>query len=138
MHLNDQVKIKIMAKSEVNLKSSFENEILFESIKGHSLAKRACEIAVAGFDNLLLKSPPGVGKTLLSKALASIMPPLEREEIIEVIKIYSVDGLLKDSFYITKRPFRAPHHTTSRIGWWAVAQIPPRERYPWPSEEFCF
>ncbi len=73
--------------------------LVFENIKGQSVAKRACEIAAAGFHNLLFKGPPGTGKTLLSRAFSSILPPMEKEEILEVTKIYSVAGLLKESFF---------------------------------------
>lgn len=91
-------------------------QFLFEEIKGQETAKRALEIAAAGFHNLHLKGPPGTGKTLLSRAFPSILPDLEKQEILEVTKIYSAAGLLKRSSFITTRPFRNPHHTTSRIG----------------------
>ena len=89
---------------------------LFEDIKGQETAKRALEIAAAGFHNIILKGPPGTGKTLLSRAFPSILPPMEKEEILEVTKIYSVAGLLHNQNFIASRPFRCPHHTTSRIG----------------------
>ncbi len=89
---------------------------LFEDIKGQETAKRALEIAAAGFHNVILKGPPGTGKTLLSRAFPSILPPMEKEEILEVTKIYSVAGLLYSKNFIASRPFRCPHHTTSRIG----------------------
>lgn len=91
-------------------------QVLFEHIKGQVVAKRACEIAAAGFHNLIFKGPPGTGKTLLSRAFPSILPPMEKEEILEVTKIYSVAGLLKEEFFINSRPFRAVHQTISRIG----------------------
>ncbi|GAB4218668.1 MAG: YifB family Mg chelatase-like AAA ATPase [Candidatus Microgenomates bacterium] len=116
LHLNDEIKINQFERQEFSFESKNDYEFLFENIKGQVLAKRACEIAAAGFHNILLKGPPGTGKTLLSKAFDSILPPMEKEEILEVTKIYSIAGLLKNSFYVDKRPFRSPHHTVSRIG----------------------
>jgi magnesium chelatase family protein len=89
----------------------------FKNIKGQIKAKKALEIAAAGGHNILMSGPPGSGKTLLSKSFASILPPLELEEAIELTKIYSVSGLLcSDSPLINKRPFRTVHHTASAIG----------------------
>jgi magnesium chelatase family protein len=85
-------------------------------IKGQELAKRALEIAAAGGHNLLMIGPPGTGKTLLAKSMSSLLPPLNEEEIMELTKIYSVAGLLsKENFLVVKRPFRAPHHSASKI-----------------------
>lgn len=84
-------------------------------IKGQEYAKRALEISAAGGHNLLMIGPPGEGKSLLAKSLPSILPPLNEEEILEVTKIYSVAGLLdKKHPLIIKRPFRSPHHTSSK------------------------
>lgn len=89
----------------------------FKDVKGQQKAKRALEIAAAGGHNVLMSGPPGSGKTLLSKCFASILPPLEIEEAIELTKIYSVSGLLDaKNPLITKRPFRLVHHTASAIG----------------------
>ena len=88
----------------------------FSDIRGQVQAKRALEIAAAGGHNIHMKGVPGAGKTMLSRAFPSILPPLEREEVLEVTKMYSVTGLLDGHSVITTRPFRAPHHTTSRIG----------------------
>ncbi|MEK7451227.1 MAG: YifB family Mg chelatase-like AAA ATPase, partial [Patescibacteria group bacterium] len=87
-----------------------------EDIKGQEKAKRAMEIAAAGSHNILLKGPPGAGKTLLARTLPSILPKLTFDEALEVTKIYSISGLLDRESIITQRPFRAPHHTTSHIG----------------------
>ncbi len=87
-----------------------------QDIKGQEKAKRAMEIAAAGSHNILLKGPPGAGKTLLARTLPSILPKLTFDEALEVTKIYSISGLLDRESIITQRPFRAPHHTTSHIG----------------------
>src|SRR3989339_797633 len=85
-------------------------------VKGQEQAKRALEIAAAGGHNILFSGPPGTGKTLLARALATVLPPLSRAEILEVTEIYSVTGLLQPG-EVAKidRPFRAPHHTASDI-----------------------
>lgn len=88
----------------------------FAQIKGQEIAKRALEIAASGFHNVHLKGPPGAGKTLLSRSMPSILPVMEKREILEVAQIYSVIGNLTSQIIHGTRPFRAPHHTTSRIG----------------------
>ncbi len=118
-HLN---KIKLIEPSskldwKKVIKESWETiEFDFADIKGQEQAKRAMMIAAAGFHNLHLKGPPGTGKTMLARAFPGILPPLSKEEIIEVSKIYSVAGLLDGKNLIVKRPFQSPHHTISRIG----------------------
>lgn len=89
----------------------------FAEIAGQEMAKRATTLAAAGGHNLLLVGPPGAGKTMLAKALPSILPPLLPEESLEVTRIYSVSGLVEaGGALVRRRPFRAPHHTTSMIG----------------------
>jgi magnesium chelatase family protein len=86
-------------------------------IRGQEHAKRAFEIASAGGHNIFLTGPPGAGKTMLARTFPSILPDLTRDEAIEVTKIYSVTGNLPDGCSIMRiRPFRAPHHTMSRVG----------------------
>lgn len=89
----------------------------FKDVKGQQKAKKALEIAAAGGHNILMSGSPGSGKTLMAKCLASILPPLELQEALELTKIYSVSGLLQnDNPLMTKRPYRAVHHTASQNG----------------------
>ena len=97
------------------------SEVDFENIKWQLIAKRALWIAAAWLHNLLMIWAPGSGKTMLSKAMQSILPPLTFEEMLEVSQIYSVVWKLdKDTPLITHRPFRQVHHTASKISivWW--------------------
>lgn len=89
----------------------------FEDVKGQESAKRALEVAVSGGHNILLIGPPGTGKSMLSKRMPSILPPMSIEEALETTKIHSISGTLESHQpLITCRPFRSPHHTVSDAG----------------------
>lgn len=108
-------------KIDINnyLNSITQEEFLydFKDVKGQQKAKKALEIAAAGGHNILMTGSPGSGKTLMAKCFPSILPPLELEEALELTKIYSITGLLTENEpLITKRPFRAVHHTASANG----------------------
>lgn len=87
----------------------------FKYIKGQSRAKRALEIAAAGGHNMLMIGPPGAGKTMLARALPSILPDMTPEEALETSKIHSIAGTLGQTGLITTRPFRTPHHTATTV-----------------------
>jgi magnesium chelatase family protein len=116
-HFLSDEKITLQEKIKLDSLGVLESEWDMKEIKGQERAKRAMEIAASGGHNILLKGPPGAGKTLLARTLVSILPPLSFEEALEVSSIYSVAGLLsRDNPLVRNRPFRSPHHTTSVIG----------------------
>ena len=117
-HFSGSQIIKVLKSIDVSsLLRSTGADFDFSEIIGQEHAKRAMEIAAAGAHNVYMKGAPGSGKTMLSRALPGILPKLIPEEALEVTKIYSITGNLPEGeSLITTRPFRSPHHTTSRVG----------------------
>lgn len=114
---NDDIDIPKQEKQIKKITNQNHNQIKLDDIKGQEAGKRALQIAAAGGHHILLKGSPGVGKTLLAKALPSIMPPLSEKEMFEVMRIYSTAGLLQNQTHLSGlvRPFRQVHSTSTPI-----------------------
>lgn len=102
-----------------------KGDLDFSQVAGQEQARRAAEIAAAGFHNLLMTGPPGAGKSMIAKRIPGILPPLTLEESLEVTSVVSVAGLMKEGeALVRERPFCAPHHTISQAALIGGSMVP--------------
>lgn len=114
LHLKQEELLQKQPPTSIKFDTELKHLLDFSDVKGQETAKRGLEIAAAGGHNVSMMGPPGTGKTMLAKAFASILPPPSFEEALEITAIHSVAGAL-DGPYITSRPLRTPHHTSSYV-----------------------
>ena len=115
-HLKGQKPIEpLVAKPYSELLRARKLTLDFADVRGQRSAKRALEIAAAGGHNVLMIGPPGSGKTMMARCLPGILPDMTLEESLEVTRIHSAAGTLRESGLMTERPFRSPHHTVSAV-----------------------
>ena len=122
---------RLIPPGEMDVEALFEEEaaqsaeVDMADVRGQSAAKKALEIAAAGFHNMMMIGPPGTGKSMLAKCMPGIMPPLSFDESMEVSAVYSVAGMLgKGEPLVLRRPFLEPHHSITRAALVGGGMIP--------------
>ena len=125
--------VEFLTEGKLPSEASEEKQVLsqkpatydFSDISGQKILKRACETAVSGMHNLLMIGPPGAGKTMIARAIPSILPPMTEEEQMELSRIYSVCGKFEErDRLLSRRPFRSPHHTITAAGMTGGGSVP--------------